>query len=61
MSFFKGAGIGFGLPGLQFGTGIGAGCGIGIGLGYGVGLGRAYDENGKHNNLFLRKGDNSPM
>ncbi|KAF6139600.1 hypothetical protein GIB67_033604 [Kingdonia uniflora] len=46
-----GAGIGPGIPGLQFGFGLGAGCGVGIGFGYGAGRGVAYDENRRYANV----------
>ncbi|XP_038712960.1 uncharacterized protein LOC120006909 isoform X2 [Tripterygium wilfordii] len=48
---YAGAGIGPGIPGLQFGFGIGAGCGIGLGFGYGGGWGIAHDENKMYSNV----------
>ncbi|KAF9587164.1 hypothetical protein IFM89_039604 [Coptis chinensis] len=46
-----GAGLGPGIPGLQFGFGIGAGCGVGLGFGYGVGRGVAHDESRRYTNI----------
>ncbi|PIA47049.1 hypothetical protein AQUCO_01400035v1 [Aquilegia coerulea] len=46
-----GAGLGPGIPGIQFGFGIGAGCGVGLGFGYGAGRGVAHDENKRHANV----------
>ncbi|EEE51904.1 hypothetical protein OsJ_33500 [Oryza sativa Japonica Group] len=51
LGFIRGAGLGYGFPGLTLGFGVGAGCGVGFGFGYGLGKGIAYDQNKRYSNV----------